>query len=315
MLGPTCSWKSGTAVCLAQALGGEVVSCDSMQVYRGMEIGTAVPSPEERRGVPHHLLGCLPISVPYDVHGFLGRADRCIQAIRGRGGVAILAGGSGLYAKAIAYGLTLLPADRDLAASLQQQTREPGGLERLLAELRDASLDHAVPPHMARNPRRILRAVEILRLTGQPPDPHRTPTQRTPAFPQFVILPDMDVLRPRIRLRTRRMLAAGWIDETRHLIQQGLLHTPTARQALGYGDIADFLAGSNTATLETLEDAIARRTVRFARRQRTWFEHQHPGAIRIHVHASTSPDTLANHILDTLANPHAPMRGDDITIP
>lgn len=299
LLGPTASGKSATAILLAERLGGEVVNCDSMLVYRGLNIGTAKPTPSELSRVPHHLIDCLNIADPCGAAAYVALATSRLAEIEGRGRIAVLAGGTGLYARSLIYGLTDLPADPALAAELHQSLARPEGLEALRAELvAHTGTAAAIPSQVWQNPRRLLRAVEVLRLASEVPwrlHPQRSPTLQRP-FDQYVLLPDMAVLKPRISARTAAMLRAGWVDEARALIRDGLLHTPTARQALGYRDIAEFLAGC-IPTVAELADTIDRHTMAYARRQRTWFRHQHPGAILVVIRRQTSPEELAETIL------------------
>jgi tRNA dimethylallyltransferase len=187
------------------------------------------------------------------------------------------------------------------------------GREALLDELLQGTHDpHTVPRESLRNPRRLARAAEILRLTGKPPWMHRSRSAgacRKDAA-EFVILPSMAVLKPRIEARTAAMLDGGWVEETRELLAEGLLETPTARQALGYSRIADFL---NTPgdTVESLKTAVIGQTVRYARRQRTWFANQHPDAhvIRPTEELAQSSDcarAIAENILHALSESTRP---------
>lgn len=300
VLGPTCSWKSDTAILVAERLGGEIVNCDSMLVYRGLDIGTAKPSPAELARVPHHLVDCLDLREPCDAAAYVGMAEASLDEIEGRGRIAVLAGGTGLYARSLIYGLNLLPSDPALAAELQRCLALPGGLDALRQEL-EARTRAAVPipPEVLRNPRRLLRALEVVRLTGEAPwQMHRRLPARPPQrhFDQYVLMPDMAVLKPRIEARTSAMLQAGWIAEAQTLMGRGLLGTPTARQALGYRDIAEFLAGRIPSRAD-LAALLVRHTVAYARRQRTWFGHQHPGAVMVFIRRTSTPAELADVIL------------------
>ena len=280
LLGPTCSGKSSAAIRIAQELDAEIVSCDSMQVYKGLEIGTAQPSTEELAMVPHHLIGIFDIHEPYDVSRFLALATSVCEEIHSRNKRAIIVGGTGLYAKALVYGHTLLPADAALFEQIKAQLEIPGGREQLEAELSSiANGRENIPKDILLNPRRLLRAVEVARLTGRTPwelnSSSNTPKQD---FKQFIILPDLELLKARIRQRTAAMISQGWVQEAQCAIGNGLMETPTARQALGYRDIADFLSGNGPDTLADLETLLVSRTIHYARRQFTWFKHQHPGA-------------------------------------
>ncbi len=282
ILGPTCSWKSESALALAEYCQAEIVSCDSMQVYRGLDIGTAKPSALEMRSVPHHLISCLDIHEPFDANRFVKMATSCLQEIWSRGKKAILVGGSGLYARALVYGFEMLPANRELAQKLQRELEEPDGQQKLLAFL-EAKVDKAdIPVEIYRNPRRLLRACEVIQLTGKPPWLLAKKLERPkPAFSQFCLLPNLSLLKRRIRQRTALMLSAGWVEEALQAAEAGLLESPTARQALGYRDIIEFVASGSPGGQEALLELLSNRTIQYARRQLTWFKHQHPGAKQI----------------------------------
>ena len=164
ILGPTASGKSAVALVLARRLGGEIVSCDAMQVYRGLDLGTAKPTPAERREIPHHLIDILELREAYSVRRFQADADRAIRDIVARGRQPILCGGTGLYARALLYGFSLWPADPELAAGLRREHAAGRG-RALLAELAAAAPDLAA--RLAGNPRHWLRALEVLRLRQQ----------------------------------------------------------------------------------------------------------------------------------------------------
>lgn len=302
VLGPTCAWKSGTALLLAGELDGEILSCDSMQVYRGLDVGTAKPSPGDRARRPHHFVDMLNLDEPWDASRFVAAARPLLAEIRSRSRVPILAGGTGLYARALLYGLSLLPADRDLFARIERELAAPEGAERLRGELLAAARNPAAaPPDTLRNPRRLARAVEVLRLTGSPPWELTPERPAVPALPvrQFLLLPSLAVLRPRIEQRTDWMLEHGWIEETETAMAAGLLRSPTARQALGYRDIAAYLRGE-IPSRQALRETLVGRTVQYARRQRTWFRHQHPGGEFIEIEEPTTAEALRDYILERL---------------
>ncbi len=300
LLGPTCSWKSAAAIRVAQELDAEIISCDSMQVYKGLEIGTAQPSPEELAAVPHHLVGLFDIHEPYDVNRFLTLANAARKEIHGRGRHAIIVGGTGLYAKALVYGHTLLPADAALFEQIKAQLEATDGRRQLEEEL--SAIAHGrenIPKDILLNPRRLLRAVEVARLTGRTPwELNSSSNTPNPEFRQFIILPDLELLKTRIRQRTAAMMVQGWVQEAQHAIGNGLMETPTARQALGYRDIADFLSGNGPDTLTDLETLLVSRTIHYARRQFTWFKHQHPGATFIPITPNDNPlDTIVSTVI------------------
>ncbi len=290
LLGPTCSWKSAVAVMLAERFGAEIISCDSMQIYRGLDVGTAKVSLAERRRVPHHLVDELDISEPYDANRFTVMARVAAAAIRARGRKVIIVGGTGLYARALIYGFELLPASASVFARLEQELARPGGREALVARLQRSAASEEVPADVRLNPRRLVRACEVLELTGQPPWQRlRRQIEPDPDFAQFCLLPRLALLKERIRGRTAAMLANGWLEEAKQARDNGLLTTPTARQALGYRDAIDFLEGRMPGGLPALAEVIANRTIQYARRQLTWFKHQHAGAVMIPINSEDTP--------------------------
>jgi tRNA dimethylallyltransferase len=196
----------------------------------------------------------------------------------------------------------MLPADRVVFEQVEAELAAPNGQEELVRELTSAARNRAeIPPDTLRNPRRLARAIEVLRLTGRPPWEHANQSADEPVVPvrQFILLPTMAVLKPRIVQRTSQMLDAGWIEEGRRALSAGLLATPTAKQALGYREIAAYLEG-DLPDREALLDALIRRTVRYARRQRTWFLHQHPEAEILAIDEPTTATALATEILGRL---------------
>ncbi|NLZ63460.1 MAG: tRNA (adenosine(37)-N6)-dimethylallyltransferase MiaA [Lentisphaerae bacterium] len=298
ILGPTCSWKSEVALRLAEKYQGEIISCDSMQVYRGLDIGTAKPSLAERQRVPHHLLDCLDLHERYDAARFVREARRCLEDIWGRGRLALLVGGTGLYAKSLIYNLPLLPSDAALSRQLQQELADAGPAV-LLARLENASANTAlIPAEVRTNPRRLLRACEVLQLTGHPPwDLPRPEPTPDPAFRQFCLLPLFELLKQRIRRRTAAMLSAGWLEEAARAEAAGLSRSPTARQALGYSELLAYLSEPSPPGLAVLAETLSNRTIRYARRQYTWFRHQHPGAQQIIIN---SEEQALSYILDNI---------------
>jgi len=275
-MGPTASGKSALALRIARERGGEIVSADSMQLYRGLEIGTAQPSPAERAEIPHHLVGCFDFHERIDVFTFCRLADAAIAEIRARGHLPVVAGGTGFYLKSLLYGLDDLPADPALRRELDARYDSDDAEDELRARL--AALDPAAAEKFARCRRRMLRALEVVTLTGKSIlelQRRHTPHLRFPVE-AFRLDPSPDELKSRIARRADAMLAHGWIDEARAALADGLLESPTAWQALGYRQIGDFLAGK--CDRDTMRRNIITATWQFARRQRTWFAHQHPEA-------------------------------------
>lgn len=273
ILGPTASGKSSLALDVAQACNGEIISCDSMQIYKHMAIGTAQPTCEERHLVPHHLIDELDISQPWDANRFSIKAKQLIQEIQSRKAIPIIVGGTGMYARSLAYQMPLQPSDKQLFQQICREYEE--GKEKELQQELIAS-GGEFHPDILKNWRRLLRAVEILRLTGEPPI--QTETIPLPQMKQWILLPDWQWLKQRIALRTQQMLEQGWIEETKKLIELGIETSPTAKQALGYRDIIQWLNQKPQTDVEELRKTLETKTFQYARRQRTWFKKQHPGA-------------------------------------
>ena len=275
-MGPTASGKSALALKWAQERGGEIVSIDSMQVYRGLEIGTAQPTPEERKAVPHHLVGFMDIHDRVEVFSFCERADAAIADIASRGKLPILAGGTGLYLRSLLYGLDDLPNDRDLRAELDAEYNSADGEAALRERMRE--LDPAALEKFANCRRRLIRALEVRLITGRSLLELQgvvKPKLRYEAE-AWRLDPPAEILKDKIARRAHLMLENGWIDEAKRALDDGLLSTPTAHQALGYRLIAEHLRGAFDRA--ELEKRIVTATWQFARRQRTWFRHQHPEA-------------------------------------
>ena len=282
ILGPTCCWKSEIGLRLAEACGGEIVSCDSMQIYRGLPIGTAQPSAADLGRAPHHLIAELDIHEPYDANRFVQRAKRVLDDISARGKTAFLVGGTGLYARSLIYGFELLPADPTVFKALEAELAMDGGREKLMERL--AAYGDAIPEDVRLNPRRLLRACEVLSLTGKPPWVQAKKFDKPdPAYRQYCLIPVLSMLKERIRRRTALMLKNGWLEEADWADRNGLLQTPTARQALGYAEVIDYLRHGLKGGLPALCEILTNRTVQYARRQVTWFKHQHPGAQLIEI--------------------------------
>lgn len=267
--GPTAAGKSDLAVELALALGGEVVNGDSMQVYRGMDIGTAKLPLSERRGVPHHLLDILDVGQTATVAEFQGWAREAISDCRSRGVVPILAGGSALYLRAVLDEFEFPGTDPTVRKRLEGQLAEQGAAvlhDRL--QVLDPVAAAAILPG---NDRRIVRALEVIELTG---GPFRATLPKPVYAFDHVIQIGIDipklVVDERIAGRVEQMWRAGFVDEVRSLERQGLRQGRTASRALGYRQILRFLAGQCSEDEAQADTVTATR--KFARRQATWFK-------------------------------------------
>ena len=282
IMGPTAAGKSELAFALARECGGEIVSADSMQFYRGLDIGTAKPTAEERRLVPHHLIDSMDISEKSDVFRFRTDALRIIGEIRSRGHLPVVAGGSGLYLHALVYGLDVLPAKQSLRDELDAAYDNEEHFPELAAIMeRECPLDfRRFHPHR----RKLIRAREVFLLSGkQISELQSGGFTPDPAFAQFVLVRERTDLVNRIRRRAARMLESGWIEEAKEMLAKGLLRTPTAWQAIGYAQIGDYLAGKMTR--EELLESIVIATRQYARRQASWFRSQHKEAAFLTVSA------------------------------
>lgn len=282
IMGPTAAGKSELAFALARECGGEIVSADSMQFYRGLDVGTAKPTADERRLVPHHLIDSMDISEKSDVFRFRADALRIIGEIRARGHLPVVAGGSGLYLHALVYGLDVLPAKQSLRDELDAAYDNDARFPELASVMeRECPLDfRRFYPHR----RKLIRAREVFLLSGkQISELQSGGFIPDPAFAQFVLVRDRAALVRRIRRRAEQMLDSGWIEEARTMLAKGLLHAPTAWQAIGYAQIGDYLAGKTTRA-EMLESIVIA-TRQFARRQASWFRSQHKEATVLSIPA------------------------------
>jgi tRNA dimethylallyltransferase len=271
LTGPTGSGKTRLGVALAERLGAEVVSMDSMTLYRGMDVGTAKPGPEERRRVPHHLIDVLDPWESASVAWWLWRAAACCRDIEARGRRVLFVGGTPLYLKALMFGLFGgPPGDPALRERLTRE--DPGRLHERLAAVDPEAAARLHPNDL----RRVVRALEVWELTGRLLSSWQTQWAAKgegPAAPDQVLCLDLprEELYRRIDARVRDMMAAGFVDEARALRQLARPLGPQAAQALGYREVFDLLDGRTG-----LEEAVAliqKRSRNFAKRQLTWFRH------------------------------------------
>jgi tRNA dimethylallyltransferase len=278
LAGPTAVGKSEIALLLAEKIGGEIISVDSMQVYRGLDIGTAKPSAAERARVRHHLIDVVNLTDSFDAAQFVRLANAAVAEIQGRGRVPIFCGGTGLYFKGFLEGLGDGPAaDEKVRAELEALP-----LPELLAEL--AEKDPVTYEKIDRNnPRRVVRAVEVIRLTGKPFSEQKSKWSDAIAGEKksgldgvsphlFGFARPAEDLRKRIDARVDIMFRRGLLEETRRLLESGLAQNKTAMQALGYRQVVEHLRGERSLP-ETIE-LVKIKTRQFAKRQLTWFRNQ-----------------------------------------
>lgn len=270
--GPTATGKTALGVQLAQIYGGEVISCDSMQVYRGMDIGTAKPTAEEMQGVVHHLLSVADPNEPFSVGRYVALAEPILQDLLARGVTPIIVGGTGLYMDALLKGEQFAPApSEDLRRSLEADW-EAHGAAAMLARLAERDPETAARLNLS-DRKRILRALEIEALTGKTASEHERLSKLRPPKYQAIRLTltyaDRAELYRRIDLRVDQMLENGLMDEIRRLLASGVRRDATAMQAIGYKEFLDVLDGKST--LEAATDAVKQGSRRYAKRQLTWF--------------------------------------------
>jgi len=271
LTGPTASGKTQVGLELARRLGAEIISLDSMALYRGMDIGTAKPTAEERQTVPHHLVDILEPHEDYSLAQYLEAAWQAVHEIRQRGREVLFVGGTPLYLKGLLRGVFQgPPADGELREALQQEShrREPGYLHKKLAEVDPATAAWVHP----NDTRRLIRALEVYEKTGRPISHWQQQFQTgRPAETCRVFVLDWprDQLHARIDRRVEQMFAAGLVDETRQLLARPIPLSKTAAQALGYREVIEHLQGVR-ALAETI-DLVKIHTRQFAKRQGTWF--------------------------------------------
>jgi tRNA dimethylallyltransferase len=286
VVGPTATGKSDLGVALAAALDGEVVNADAMQLYRGMDVGTAKLTPRERAGVPHHLLDVLEVTDTAAVAAYQRQARDVVERLIAAGRTPVLVGGSGLYVQAVVDDLEFPGTDPALRAELEAELAErgPAALHARLAAVDPAAAEAVLPS----NGRRIVRALEVVTLTGRP-FRARLPTAGAPRYDAVLLgidraTADLDL---RVARRVARMFAAGLVEETRGLLARGLREGRTASRALGYQQVVAALDGDGNLSAAAAETVVATR--RFVRRQRSWFRRDR----RIHWLDAAGPDLLA----------------------
>ena len=273
VVGPTASGKTKMAVALARWLNGEVVSVDSMQIYRGMTIGTAAPTAEEMEGVPHHMIAVADPAEQWSAARFCQAADACIQDILSRGKLPVLAGGTGLYLDALIRGDDFAPGCQggQTRLRLQQELRELGPRE-MLRRLEAVDPETAARLHL-RDEKRILRALEVYLETGETITEHNRKTQAVPPRYSPIWLgldfAQRGELYRRIDLRVSLMLQQGLVEEIQGLLADGIPEKATAMQAIGYKEFVDALDGR--CTIEEAADLVRQSSRRYAKRQLTWF--------------------------------------------
>ena len=270
--GPTASGKTALAATLAKELNGEVVSCDSMQVYRRMDIGTAKPTLEEMQGIPHHMIDVAEPWEDFSVSRYCEMAAPIVDDIISRGKTAVIAGGPGLYMDALIRGNAFAPFPATGVRERLEAQADAEGMEAMLSRLRAVDPDAARRLHLS-DRKRILRALEVYLETGETITEHNRKTQAVP--PRYSPLwLGLDFARRgelyrRIDLRVGLMLEQGLVEEIRRLLADGIPEKATAMQAIGYKEFVDALDGR--CTIEEAADQVRQSSRRYAKRQLTWF--------------------------------------------
>lgn len=286
IVGPTATGKTRLSVALAQRLGAEIVSCDSMQLYRGMDVGTAKPTAQEMGGVPHHMISCLDPREEFSVSRYVELADRCVQDILARGKPVIVVGGTGLYVDSLVAGREFAPFPQTGRREALTARAEKEGIEPLMRELRAVDPEAAESIHPS-NQKRVIRALEVYLETGKTITQHNRETRsRPPKYrPVWIGLDyvNRSALYARIDARVDEMFAQGLVDEVRRLLEGGVPERATSMQAIGYKELTAFLRGEGTEDAAREQIKLASR--RYAKRQRTWFR-RNP-----EVHWIDMPDT------------------------
>ena len=272
VVGPTASGKTALAVELARSFNGEVNSCDSMQIYRRMDIGTAKPTTEEMQGIPHHMIDICEPDEPFSVSRYCEMATPILEDILARDKTAVIAGGTGLYVDSLIRGNDFAPFPSTGCRERLEERVKTEGIEVLMAELR--AVDPESLERSQNNPRRIIRALEVWQETGETLTAHNLRTQAIPDryHPLWIGLDyvNRQDLYDRIDLRVELMVRDGLLEEIRQILGSGIPETATAMQAIGYKEFVDAMAGRST-----VGDAIAQvqqSSRRYAKRQLTWFK-------------------------------------------
>lgn len=272
LTGPTATGKTELALRLGELFPIAVVSADASMVYRGMDIGTAKPSPAQRQLVKHYLIDLLLPSQMFSVSDYLRYAEGAIVQSLEQGQIPLVVGGTGYYIRALSEGLYELPEPDPLLQAELWKVVEVKGIEPLLGELEAASPEDAL--RVQRNPRRIVRAIEVLRRTGIPPAqiPKLEPRFR---YQKLILWPAWEWLEPRLEARVKRMFEHGLVQEVEQLVGT-YPQMPTALQSIGYKEIASYLRGE--CTLLQAQQSMVKATRAYARRQYTWFRKE-PGDV------------------------------------
>jgi len=298
IVGPTAVGKTATAIELAKQLNGEIISIDSRQVYKGLDIGTAKPTLRQQQEIPHHLVDILDLNEQISAGAYRQLALKTVNEIQARGKLPIFVGGSGMYIRALIKGIfrescTDLAVRRRIRNELQEK-----GIAALYNQLVDIDPELAVKIHL-NDVKRITRALEIYEITGKSPSKHYQAQPTTPPFPYqiFVLTMERELLYRRINARVEEMIANGLVGEVESLLNRGLRQNLDLLMTLGYREVIQHLDG-NCSLAEMVEN-IKRNTRRYAKRQLTWFRNQLE-AIWIDISENLKIQEIVNFICDNI---------------
>lgn len=272
--GPTASGKTALAVEIAKQVGGEVVSADSMQIYKYMDIGSAKPTKEEMQGIPHHMIDIVMPDCNYSLSDYVKEAHKVIADISGRGKIPVMAGGTGLYINTVMNNISLSD-EEDTGGKVREALEKflaENGQEALFEKLRNIDPESAEKIH-PNNTKRVIRAIEIFENTGKTMSQQNEMSRKSPQIyktAEFAVEFDREVLYDRINRRVDIMFEEGLVDEVRHCADMGCTRAHTSMQAIGYKEILDYFEG--LCTLSEAKDKIKQETRRYAKRQLTWFK-------------------------------------------
>lgn len=272
IVGPTASGKTRLSVELAKELGGEIISFDSMQIYRGMDIGTAKPTMEERQGIVHHMLDIADPREDYSVSRFVEEADKLLQELLSQEKTVILVGGTGLYIDSLMKGLEFAPLPESGVRQELTRIAQEQGIEVLMDRLRAVDPESAERIHPS-NQKRVIRALEIYLESGKTMTQHNLETQQRPPKyePLWIGLDyvNREALYARINRRVDLMVEQGLLEELQGLLAQGIPENATSMQAIGYKELMGYIRGE--CSLEQAKELLKQSSRRYAKRQRTWF--------------------------------------------
>ena len=273
--GPTASGKSDIAVRAAKLIGGEIISCDSMQIYKGMDIGTAKVTAEEMRGVPHYMIDIVDPKREYSAFNFVQEAEKLIADINLRGKIPIIVGGTGLYVESLIYPLSFIVEKDDKVRERLYEEYERLGAQAMYEKLKRVDPEDAEKIH-PNNVKRLLRALEIYELSGKTKSKcaERVPNEAYD-IGLFIVNPTREEIYARIDARVDKMFASGIEGEVKNLLDGGVHWDCQSMQAIGYKEFKPYFEG--TASLDEVKEAIKRNTRHYAKRQITWFKRYKEG--------------------------------------